>query len=105
MADDLELSFVQIGVNEAMLRRIIDRHQPEFAVGVTAQNDAKSSPEGTGKYLSQISSPKFRTARHEIDCRRCVGRSQEARSDRGQVKPPHEGQDASQIKGEVRAAY
>jgi hypothetical protein len=65
MADDLELLFVQIGMNETVLRWIVDRHQPELAVDITSQNNSQSLPEGTGKYLSQISSPKFRTPRHE----------------------------------------
>src|ERR1700737_1855250 len=73
MADDLELSFVQIGMNETVPRRIIDRHQPELAVGITSQNDSQSLLEVTGKYFSQISSPTVGVASAGRKERGCVG--------------------------------
>jgi hypothetical protein len=76
MADDFELLLVQIGVNEAIPRRIVDGYQPEFALLITSQNDAQPLLEWTGKNFSQVSGPKFCFARHEMDIRRVAGGSQ-----------------------------
>ena len=70
MANDLELFLVQISVNEAALRRVIDGDHPEFALLVTVQNHTQPAPERTGKNFSQISGPKFLVASHDDDTRR-----------------------------------
>jgi hypothetical protein len=51
MANDLELFLVQISVNEAALRRIIDGDHPEFALFVAVQNHAQPLSERAGKYF------------------------------------------------------
>ena len=70
MANNLELFLVQISVNEAALRRVIDGDHPEFALLVTVQNHTQPAPERTGKNFSQISGPKFLVASHDGDTRR-----------------------------------
>ena len=70
MANDLELFLVQISVNEAALRRIIDGDHPEFALLIAVQNHAQPAPERAGKNLSQISGPKLHIASHDGDTRR-----------------------------------
>jgi hypothetical protein len=70
MADDLELFFVQISVNEATLRRIIDGDHPEFTLLIAMQNHTQPAPERAGKNFSQISGPKFHVASHDGDTRR-----------------------------------
>src|SRR5437016_12374364 len=76
MPNDFELFLVKISMNEAILRRIIDGHKPEFAVAVTLQDHAQSALKRAGKYFSQISGPELRRVSHRIDSRRGDGRSQ-----------------------------
>jgi len=66
MADDLELLLVQIRMDKAVLRGIIDGYQPKVALLVTPQDHAQPAPERTGKNFSQISSPKFHVASHNV---------------------------------------
>jgi hypothetical protein len=70
MADDFELFLVQVSVNEAILRRIINGYKPEFAFLITMQNHAQSALKRARKYFSQISCAKFRSASHTFDSRR-----------------------------------
>ena len=70
MPNDFELFLVQISMNEAILRRIIDGHKPEFAVVVTLQDHAQPALKRAGKHFSQISGPKLRGVSHRIDSRR-----------------------------------
>src|SRR5262249_44580423 len=70
MPNDLELLLIQIGMDETVLRGIIDRHQPKFALLITSQDYAQPALERTRQYFSQISGPKFHVACHDVDTRR-----------------------------------
>src|SRR5215831_15278198 len=56
-------------MDEAVLRGIVDGHQPEFALLITSQDYAQPALERTGKYFRQVSSPKFHVASHDVDTR------------------------------------